>query len=163
QNGAVPTPWKVRFWATPRDEKLLDRLSDLPRLAEITRQPREKARKRWVAAQGFIPEKDDVRREKSKQRPWPPERLFIEATNKDPVLFGRASACSRLEGRFPWLYRLPQATEIFDAPHVLVTKGLRATYCYFSVVFRHALQGIHGPEEDRELLQFLAAYLRSPL
>ena len=26
-----PHVWKLRFWATPRDEKLLDRLSDLPR------------------------------------------------------------------------------------------------------------------------------------
>lgn len=31
------------------------------------------------------------------------------------------------------------------------------------MVVRHALQGIHGPESDRELLLFLAAYLRSPL
>jgi hypothetical protein len=159
----APHIWKIRFWATPRDEKLLDRLSDLPRLAENTRQPREKARKRWVAAQGFIPEKDDIRREKSKQRPWPPDGLFIEAATKDAELFVLESDCSRLEGRFPWLYRLPQATEIFDAPHVLVSQGLHVAYCDFRVVFRHALQGIHGPEQDRELLLFLAAYLRSPL
>ena len=31
----------------------------------------------------------------------------------------------------------------------------------FDVSFRHALRGISGPKEDRELLIFLAAYLRS--
>ena len=160
---SAPHVWKVRFWATPRDEKLLERLSDLPRLAEITKQPREKAEKRWSTAQGFKPEKGDIRNDNSKQNPWTAEQLFIEASSKSIELFVLESDCTALKGRFPWLHRLPEMTEIFDAPHVLVSQGLHVAYCDFDVVFRHALQGIHGPGKDRDLLSFLAAYLRSPL
>lgn len=159
----APHAWKVHYWASPRDEKLLDRLSLLPRLSENTRQPRERAQKRWVAAQGFKLEKGGAKTEKSKRRPWPAEQLFLDATSDAIELFVIQSDCSALEGRFPWLHRLPEADEIFRAPHVLITHGLRAAYCDFDVVFRHALQGIHGPESDRDLLLFLAAYLRSPL
>jgi hypothetical protein len=46
----------------------------------------------------------------------------------------------------------------------LVTKGFtRVAYADFDVSFRHALRGISGPKEDRDLLIFLAAYLRSAL
>jgi hypothetical protein len=68
--------------------------------------------------------------------------------------------------------KLPQAqyrsrrrtnTNIFKAPHVLVSKGLNVAFADFAVVFRHAIRGIQGPIADRDLLIFLAAYLRSPL
>src|SRR5207248_2137919 len=39
----------------------------------------------------------------------------------------------------------------------------RVAFAAFDVAFRHAVRGIRGPDEDRELLLFLAAYLRSPL
>src|SRR5206468_5596334 len=71
--------------------------------------------------------------------------------------------CSDIGDRFPWLSRLADLQEIFQAPHVLVTKGLRVAFADFDVVFRDAVRGIHGPAEDRNLLIFLAAYLRSPL
>jgi hypothetical protein len=46
---------------------------------------------------------------------------------------------------------------------VLVSKGLNVAFADFAVVFRHAIRGIQGPVDDRELLLFLTAYLRSPL
>jgi hypothetical protein len=159
----APNAWKVHYWASPRDEKLLDRLSLLPRLSENTSQSRERAAKRWVATQGFQPETSGDDPAKSKPRPWPAERLFLEATSEAIELFVLESDCSPLATRFPRLRWLPKATEIFQAPHVLVTKSVRAAYSDFDVVFRHALQGIHGPEGDRDLLLFLAAYLRSSL
>src|SRR5262249_46813081 len=55
------------------------------------------------------------------------------------------------------------STTGYFGPHVLVTHGMRVAFADFDVTFRHALQGIHGPKEDRELLVFLAAYLCSPL
>jgi hypothetical protein len=46
----------------------------------------------------------------------------------------------------------------------LVAKGFtKVAYADFDVSFRHALRGISGPKEDRELFIFLAAYLRSSL
>lgn len=41
--------------------------------------------------------------------------------------------------------------------------GLRVAFADFDVSFRHAIRGIHGPDNDRHLLIFLAAYLRSPI
>jgi hypothetical protein len=157
------TLWKARFWGSPRDAKLIDRLSLFPRLRRLARQPREKAKKRWTVAQGFKPEKAEAVSEESKRRPWPDTQLFLDATSSAINLFVLESDCTALGDRFPWLHRLPTATEIFQAPHVLVTHGMKVAYCDFDVVFRHAVQGIHGPKRDRDLLTFLAAYLRSSL
>lgn len=45
-----------------------------------------------------------------------------------------------------------------------MTKGFsRVAFADFDASFRHALRGIHGPKSDRNLLIFLAAYLRSDL
>ena len=57
----------------------------------------------------------------------------------------------------------PDGYDAPERPHVLVTQGLRVAYCDFHVVFQHAIQGVHGPPEDTDLLMFLAAYLRSPI
>jgi hypothetical protein len=47
---------------------------------------------------------------------------------------------------------------------VLVAKGFtRVAFAEFDVAFQDFLRGIHGPEADRNLLIFLAAYLRSRL
>jgi len=157
----APLPWKVRFWATPRDLKVIDRLSSYPRLAAITSQPRSAERKRWLAAQGFQPHKPGERA-LPKKNPWPANTLFLEATSAGLDLIVIPYDATRLGDRFRLLRRLPSA-EIFAPPHVLVSKSLRVAYSDYEVVFRHALQGIHGAEEDKGLLKFLAAYLGSPL
>jgi hypothetical protein len=55
-------------------------------------------------------------------------------------------------------------TSVFRAPHVLVAKGFTsAAFADFDVSFQDFLRGIHGPKRDRDLLIFLAAYLRSRL
>ncbi len=159
----APLLWKEKFWATPRDWRLLDRLSLMPRLRTLVRQQREKVEKRWTFGQGFKPEPDGKKKDRSKPRPWNRDTFFLSTRSKGIDLFVLESDCEILGDRFPWLHRLPSAREIFQPPHVLVTKGLRAAFCNFPVVFRHALQGIHGPASDRELLIFLAAYLRSDL
>src|SRR5207247_260005 len=55
-------------------------------------------------------------------------------------------------------------TQVYRKPHVIVAQGYTSiAFADFDVSFRHALRGIHGPDEDRDLLLFLSAYLRSPL
>ena len=45
-----------------------------------------------------------------------------------------------------------------------MTQGFkRIAFADFDVSFRHAVRGIHGPPEDRNLLLFLACYLRTNL
>jgi hypothetical protein len=160
----APLIWKERFWATPRDWRLLDRLSLLPRLRDIAAQPSRREGKRWLIAEGFQPlgENDDPIKGKNLTLP---SHLFIEATSPKLSLLLLQGDCQKLPSQELRVRgRSNKNTDIFRAPHVLVTKGLkRSAFADFDVSFRHALRGIHGPQEDRELLLFLAAYLQSAL
>jgi len=163
--GVPPLVWKERLWGTPRDWRFLDRLMCFPSLRTLVGSAHRDENKRWVIGQGFKPEKGDVQRKESKERPWPNEKLFLEGRSKAIDLLLLESDCTKLGMRFPWLHRVPNngAEVLFDAPHVLVSKGLKVAYADFDVVFRHAIQGIHGPSGDRALLLFLTACLSSSL
>lgn len=161
-----PLIWKARLWATPRDRQLLDRLLLMPRLRDIASQPSKS--KRWVIAEGFQPlgENDDPTKAQTLNLP---ARLFIEAKTKKLNLFLLENDCSQLASR-QIAVRGPsnKNTKIFEAPHVLVPKGMAKDFFHvvfadFDVSFQHALRGIHGPKSDRDLLIFLAAYLRSDI
>jgi len=157
--------WKQCFWGTPRDIKLLERLANLPSLNNSVDQlkvRKNKRAKRWLIGQGFQPEGCNDNREKSKISPWSEEQLFLEGKSKNINLIVMESDCVRIGNRFKRLRRLPEQ-DIFLAPHVIVTQGLRVAFADFDVVFRHALQGIHGRKEDKEILMFLSAFLNSSL
>lgn len=159
----APLIWKEKFWATPRDWRLLDRLSIMPRLRDIVGQPRRDAGKRWLIAEGFQPfgKNDPPSLRKMLQLPTP---IFIEASHPGIDLFILPGDCRTLPSQQIETRRIIRNTSIFEAPHVLVTKGFsRVAFADFDVSFRHALRGIHGPKPDRDLLIFLAAYLRSDL
>jgi len=160
----APQIWKRRYWATPRDWRLIDRLSLYPRLRHVVRRAREEAtNKRWLIAEGFQPlgENDDPAKAKTIQLP---SKLFIRATSPKLDLFLLPADCTKLPATEVISRRLNKSTDVFRAPHVLVAKGFTSTaFADFDVSFQHALRGITGPKEDRDLLIFLAAYLRSPL
>lgn len=155
--------WKERFWGTPRDWKLLDRLGDLPRLSATAGQQRARDKCRWVVAEGVQPvgKSDDRSAAKSIKLP---SKLFAPAQAIGSELVLLHSDCNRLpEAEYEVRSGSNTNTEVFKGPHVLITKGLKVSFADFSVAFRHAVRGIHGPREDRDLLVFLAAYLRSPI
>jgi Eco57I restriction-modification methylase len=156
-----PVIWKERFWGTPRDSKFLDRLADLPRLDELIGQVREPEPKRWLIAQGFQPMGRGDNPEDAKEIVLP-TKLFINAKTPNLHLFLLESDCRELPSESISARRKTKTT-IFRAPHVLVSHGMKVAYADFDVSFQHALQGIHGLDQDKELLIFLAAYLRSPL
>jgi hypothetical protein len=160
----APLIWKERFWATPRDWRLLDRLSLLPRLRDIVGQGTRREGKRWLIAEGFQPlgENDDPAKGKTLTLP---SRRFIKATSPALSLFLLKDECQELPSREVVVRsRSNKNVQVFRAPHVLVTKGLsRSAFADFDVAFRHALRGIHGPREDRDMLLFLAAYLQTRL
>lgn len=160
----APQIWKLRYWATARDRRLVDRLSLYPRLRDHVRQSREPAGtgKGWLIGEGFQPlgPSDDKARRKNVRLP---SKLFIEATSPHIDLFVLPQDCKTLPSEKVGLRRAPD-TAIFKAPHVLVAKGFTSiAFADFDVSFRHALRGICGPKEDRDLIVFLAAYLCSPL
>jgi hypothetical protein len=162
----APQLWNRHFWGTGRDLRLLDRLSDLPRLRDVIGQPRDRGEpKRWIIAEGFQPvgPGDDAVKAKSITLP---SRHFIEAKSEDIGLFVLPRDCTTLPSRTVAVRRgrSDASMSVFNAPHVLVAKGFSSVaFADFDVSFRHALRGIKGPENDRNLLAFLAAYLRSNL
>jgi hypothetical protein len=160
----APQIWKQKFWASPRELRLLDRLSLYPRLRDHVRGPRERSSsKPWIMAVGFQPfgENDP---ESSRRALTLPTRHFISATSPALDLFILKEDCDTLPSNQVQVRRLVKSTEIFKSPHVLVAEGYTSIiYADFDVAFQHALRGIHGPAKDRSLLIFLAAYLRSAL
>lgn len=155
------TLWKQQFWGTSRDRRLLDRLTDLPRLSQVVGQGRTGRSARWVIAEGFQPlsPADDPA---IARRIDFPTRLFVAARTIGAEAILGKSDCEPLPRSAERVRRLLN-TNIFKAPHVLATKGLNVAFADFSVAFRHAVRGIHGPREDRDLLLFLAVYLRSSI
>jgi len=164
QGTDAPQVWKQRYWATGRDRRLVERLSLYTRLRDNVRQPKEKTTdKRWLIAEGFQPpgKSDDPDTTATIHLP---SRLFVKARSPRMELFLLRHDCVQMETiEQPVRAKSNKVTEIFKAPHVLVTKGFSAAFADFDVSFRHAVRGICGPKEDRELLAFLAAYLSSSL
>lgn len=161
----APQVWKRHFWATPRDQRFLDRLMGLPRLRDHVRGPRRRGgSERWVIAEGFQPVGPSDEESRAKYLELP-SRRFIDAGSPAIDLFLLPSDCSVLSSSTKAArQRSNSYTGIFRAPHVLITKGFkRIAFADFDVSFQHAVRGIHGPTEDRNLLMFLACYLRTDL
>jgi hypothetical protein len=161
--GSASRVWKERFWGTPRDWKLLDRLADLPSLSKIVGQHRSRNGFRWTIAEGIQPvgESDDPSQAKTITLP---SRLFLSAKEIARKLVLKQNDCEKLpQAKFRVRSRSNTNTEVFKGPHVLVSKGLNVAFADFSVAFRHAVRGIRGPRADRDLLLFLTVYLRSPI
>lgn len=161
----APQVWKRYFWATARDRRLLDRLSEYPRLRDHVRQPRESGTdKPWLIAEGYQPlgPNDDASKAVELQLP---SNRFIKASSQSLQLFLLVGECDELaSSRVQVRARSNKNTQVFCGPHVIVSQGFSSiAYADFAVAFRHALRGITGPEADRNLLIFLAAYLRSRL
>jgi hypothetical protein len=159
----APQIWKEKFWATPRDWRLLDRLTLMKRLRDIVDQPGKSKGNRWLIAEGFQPFGVTDSPTSRKLLELPTDK-FIPATHQMIDLFLLPGDCEILQSTNIETRRLILNTTIFKAPHVLVTQGFsHIAFADFDVSFRHALRGIHGPRADRDLLIFLAAYLRSDL
>ena len=161
----APQIWKQRYWATPRDWRLLDRLSLYPRLRDHVRGPRDKkSRKPWVMAVGFQPvgENDDPTKAETIRLP---SKWFVAASNPALDLFLLTTDCTKFDAAEVTVRSgSNKSTEVFRAPHVLLAKGFTSTaFADFPVSFQDAVRGIHGPAQDRNLLIFLAAYLRTRL
>ncbi len=159
----APLIWKEKSWATPRDWRLLDRLSLMPRLRNIVDQPPASASTRWLIAEGFQPFGPNDPNS-SRRSLVLPGNAFINASDPRINLFVLPDDCETLSTNQIETRRRIKNTTIFEAPHVLVAQGFsHVAFADFDVSFQHALRGIHGPESDRDLLIFLAAYLRSDL
>ncbi|MCC9645201.1 hypothetical protein LOC71_23225 [Rhodopirellula sp. JC740] len=134
----------------------------MPRLRDNVRQIREKSDKRWLIAQGFQPlgPGDDPAEAKQIELP---SQFFVEAKNQSFDLFLTAEECTDLGSNIVTVRKRSSVnTEVFHAPHVLVTRGFsNVAFLDFPASFRSSVRGIVGPDTDQDLLAFLAAFLRS--
>ncbi len=174
----APVAWKRRLWGTPRDQKLLDLLQSMPSLREQVdvlselKTRRSGQTKRWVTGQGIKPWPEQKAESESDRPPkrnrWPLDTRFIETQTwksdllllpGDTISFGER--LKKKNYRTDVLYSQPPS-ELFQPPMVLISQGsIKVAFCDFEMLFQHSLQSISGPTEDKDLLMFLAAYLRS--
>lgn len=166
EHDEAPAFWKMRFWGTPRDIRLLARLRDMPRLQDIVGEPENP--KRWIEGQGFQPyhpqKGSDTEATEHPRKPWwSKNRLFLDCSLGLLGLVVLEEDCKPVGSRFPKVLR-PRHPELFEPPVVLVSQGSsKVAFVDFPVLFRGSLQSIKGPVEDAELLKFLAAALDSRL
>ena len=151
--------WKMPFWGTDRDRRLLDRMRRMPTLGDIAGEPGE--RKRWVKGQGFQPAVKST----TKPKPifWKAEDRFVNADNPRLGLMLVDDDAEAIGTRFTALHR-PRDPAIYRAPMVLVAQGFTAkVFSDRDVLFQDSLQSIAGPKKDEDLLLFLTALLNTPL
>lgn len=152
----APVAWKKRFWGTPRDRDLIERLLELPTVDDIVKT------REWEIGQGVQP--DLKGKAKEPQYPWwKPQHLFINARSPALDLLLLEEDCEPIGHRFPQLY-FARREEIFRGPLVLVNQGFtKCAFVDFDVIFQDSLQSFAAPQRDRHLLKFLVALLRSRL
>jgi len=187
----ISAVWKKKFWGTPRDALLIDRLLEMPRLGEIVGTPKKP--KRFISSQGFKPylpeyyeivdkkpqpiiikENGKEKEKYGKPKPiwWTTKHLYVDARNKGINLILTKQYCCefgkyKFKKDFTELHRSPNKV-VFAPPMVLINHSVsRKAFCDFPVVFRHALQSIscatESTKEDTNLLMFLAAVLNTKL
>ncbi len=185
----ISAVWKKKFWGTPRDTLLIDRLLEMPCLGDITGKPEEP--KRFISGQGFQPylpeyyetangKRRPVLKESGKPKHgepkliwWPKNHLYVNTKNKGIDLVLTRENCDefgkyKFKKKFHELRRSPNK-KIFTPPMVIVNQGFsRKAFCDFPVVFRDTLQSItldkeNKSEENKKLLMFLSAVLNTNL
>jgi hypothetical protein len=156
--------WKSRLWGTGRDRRLLQRLSDMPRLEDIVGTPEKP--KLLIKGQGFQPySENDLKKNVVPKHPWwKTDSLFLDA-NTNVNLLVLKNDCIEIGDRFKKLRRLPER-KLFENPKVLVSRGatdMKVAFADFPVLFRYSLQSIAGSQDDTKLLLFLTIVLKSRL
>ena len=67
--------WKRHLWGTPRDQKLLDLLLDMPTLGDVAGSPSQ--RKRWMKGQGFQPDYGRAKVRNRSEAWWDPSTSIM--------------------------------------------------------------------------------------
>ncbi|MFA6412085.1 MAG: N-6 DNA methylase [Syntrophales bacterium] len=174
QTKIAPVVWKRRLWGTARDQKLLDILQTLPPLSELAGAPGDG--KRWIKGQGFQPyfpekAKNNPNYPKPKPNPWNLKTPFAHTDQSlELIVFKHdfttlGERLDEIEASKEYLRRRPNE-KVFKSPMVLISHGFsKVAYCDYDidVLFQSTLESITCPQEDLELLMFLAIYLRSNL
>lgn len=149
--------WKTQFWGTWRDLKLLQRLSDMPRIDDITGTAEKP--KRWIAGEGF-----QLSSTNSKKSWWPNDMLFIDAKSPNIKMVITEKDCRSISPDYHYVHS-PRSPEVFEPPMVLSSTGsrnFRIAYSGFRVLFKDSLRSIVSlDKKDTDILRFLSVLLKS--
>lgn len=158
--GTVPTIWKSHYWGSWRDHRLLSRLTNLPKLSDLTGKPNEG--KRWIRGQGGQPytENDAQKEMKIYTQWWDNTYKFLPIENLMNLVIIKEDFVE-IPSEFQKLRRSPD-NKIFSHPKVVVNHdSSKVAFCASPAIFRHTIQAIAGPIEDIDLLRFLSVVIKS--
>ncbi|CAN5234929.1 N-6 DNA methylase [soil metagenome] len=158
----------LRYWGTEHDVALLRKCRRLGRLEDLVTETRD-GDGAWLCNSGWVgPYKGYPGSDAGDLR----DMRFLDARTLPHVGLMLAAGDSALRS-FPAddfsNIAFFGERELYRGPRVIWPDGvsaegeIRAVFSEAPFTFRHSIKAIGGPERDRSLLQFLAAYLRSPL
>ena len=126
--------WKVAMWGSPRDYDLIQKLSKLPTLGDIS------AKRRWVHGEGYIVGNESEITKKLLGRP----EVTTAGIQRFVIEKERLKKCER--DRFERVRRL----ELYQGPHLLIRQspksgeGFIAALMTDEAVFSQSIVGIHS-------------------
>jgi hypothetical protein len=170
QKSDAAAAWKKRYWGTPRDTKLIDRLMAMPRLKRLTRRPPKNLNsvpadrtRCWYSGQGFQPATA------STTQPhdifWRKSDPFLSSDEHVLNLILRPDDCVPMGNRYKdvGLHR-KRSPLIYKHPLLLINKACTLfLFSDFDVLFKDDFLSISAPEHEEDELLFLTAVLSSPV
>jgi hypothetical protein len=154
----APVMWRLHFWGSWRDRRLLSRLGSLPKLNDLTGKTREKG-KRLDKSLG-------VQLGNLKYKGWwNNTTLYIKNTDEISVAIVPRDCQSAQVANIPLKAERPRKERLFEGPKVLVSQGsldMKVAFCNFKAVFQNSLHMITGEKRrDENLLRFLSVVIKS--
>jgi hypothetical protein len=166
--GGAAASWKKHYWGTPRDARLIERMTQMPRLKLIAKPPPTDPssvpadRKRWwFKGQGFQPASESTT--KPKKVFWKPSDPFLPADAPVSELLLLQENCIPIGDlyRDVGLHR-DRSPLLYKHPLLLINKACtKFLFSDFDVLFRDDFQSICAPDHEEDELLFLTAVLSS--
>jgi hypothetical protein len=159
----APVVWKSHFWGTWRDNRLLARLNELPKLEDLIGKP--DSGKRLILGRGGEPyRQSDAEKGAKVYEPWWDEKLQFLPSLNDSSLIINPNSMTPIPEEFKKLRRSPDR-RLFENPKILIPRGVyerKTAYCHSPVYFSDSIQSIAAKNpNDFDLLRFLTVVLNS--
>ena len=164
RNKNVHVVWKSHFWGSWRDNRLLSRLNNLPKLGKLIGKPN--SGKKFILGRGGEPyRKNDTERKVKSYMPWWDKQLQFIPSLRDANLIVNPNSFIAIPTEFEKLRRSPDK-KLFKNPKILISRGVykrNIAYCNQSVYFSDSIQSIAGSSTDSDLLRFLTVVINSDI
>ncbi len=163
KNKNAPVVWKSHYWGSWRDNRLLSRLNELPKLEELIGKP--DSGKKLIFGRGGEPyRQSDAEKDAKPYYPWWDKNLkFISFLNESFLIVNPESIIP-IPAEFQKLRRSPDR-KLFENPKILISRDAKkVAYRDQPVYFSDSIQSVAALDkntEDSNLLRFLAVVLNS--